>query len=116
MALTSIIICNVLGLRKLTNAFGLVNLARGVGGIVGPTAAGMFEQSASTISHMTIGIYSSYSVVIPDVVFCCDSLFILGAIYTIIGLHSGLYHFLSLFQGIYTRRLFNISIHYIGNI
>jgi hypothetical protein len=52
MALTSIIICNILGLRKLTNAFGLVNLARGVGGMVGPTAAGMYVWITCTISHI----------------------------------------------------------------
>jgi hypothetical protein len=43
ISLTSIIICDLLGLRKLTNAFGLVTLARGVAGVLGPPAAGKHE-------------------------------------------------------------------------
>jgi hypothetical protein len=49
MSLTPIIICNILGLRQLTNAFGLVTLARGVGGMIGPTAAGMLQRNVGTM-------------------------------------------------------------------
>ncbi|KAJ8316294.1 hypothetical protein KUTeg_006308 [Tegillarca granosa] len=41
ISLTSIIICDILGLNKLTNAFGLLTLARGVSSIAGPPLAGL---------------------------------------------------------------------------
>lgn len=41
ISLTSIIICDLLGLRKLTNAFGLLTLARGIAGVYGPPVAGL---------------------------------------------------------------------------
>ena len=40
ISLTSIIICDLLGLEKLTNAFGLLTLARGVSTAIGPPIAG----------------------------------------------------------------------------
>lgn len=40
ISLTSIIICDLLGLEKLTNAFGLMTLARGVSSVLGPPIAG----------------------------------------------------------------------------
>ena len=40
ISLTSIIICDLLGLEKLTNAFGLLTLARGVSSALGPPIAG----------------------------------------------------------------------------
>ena len=43
ISLTSIIICDLLGLEKLTNAFGLLTLARGVSSTLGPPLAGEIE-------------------------------------------------------------------------
>lgn len=40
ISLTSIILCDLLGLSKLTNAFGLLTLCRGIAGIYGPPLAG----------------------------------------------------------------------------
>ncbi|KAL3886819.1 hypothetical protein ACJMK2_026787 [Sinanodonta woodiana] len=45
ISLTSIIICDLMGLEKLTNAFGLLSMARGIAGIVGPPLAGAVFQS-----------------------------------------------------------------------
>ncbi|KAK3107134.1 hypothetical protein FSP39_007911 [Pinctada imbricata] len=44
ISLTSIIICDILGLEKLTNAFGLLTFTRGVASIYGPPIAGMVFQ------------------------------------------------------------------------
>ncbi|XP_060073573.1 monocarboxylate transporter 14-like [Ylistrum balloti] len=44
ISLTSIIICDLLGLEKLTNAFGLLTMARGIAGIYGPPVAGLVFQ------------------------------------------------------------------------
>jgi hypothetical protein len=41
ISLTSIILCDLLGLHKLSSAFGLLTLARGIAGIVGPPLAGI---------------------------------------------------------------------------
>lgn len=43
ISLTSIILCNLLGLQKLTNAFGLLTMTRGMASIAGPPFAGMFK-------------------------------------------------------------------------
>lgn len=40
ISLTSIIICDLIGLEKLTNAFGILTLARGTSSIYGPPIAG----------------------------------------------------------------------------
>lgn len=48
ISLTSIIICDLLGLEKLTNAFGLLTMARGVAGIYGPPVAGLVFQAYGT--------------------------------------------------------------------
>ena len=40
ISLTSIILCNLMGLEKLTSAFGFLTLVRGVSSIAGPPAAG----------------------------------------------------------------------------
>ncbi|XP_052805368.1 monocarboxylate transporter 13-like isoform X2 [Mya arenaria] len=40
ISLTSIILCELLGLGKLTNAFGLLSMGRGIAGIIGPPMAG----------------------------------------------------------------------------
>ncbi|GAB1603166.1 monocarboxylate transporter 7-like isoform X2 [Argonauta hians] len=47
ISLTSIIICDLLGLDKLTNAFGLLSLARGIATIVGPPLAGAIYDSTN---------------------------------------------------------------------
>lgn len=44
ISLTSIILCDLLGLSKLTNAFGLLTLCRGIAGIYGPPSAGYVFQ------------------------------------------------------------------------
>lgn len=41
MCLTSIILVDLLGLPRLTNAFGLISMCRGVGSLVGPPIAGL---------------------------------------------------------------------------
>ncbi|XP_048777927.2 monocarboxylate transporter 12-like isoform X2 [Ostrea edulis] len=51
ISLTSIIICNLLGLRKLTNALGLVILARGVAGMLGPPAAGAVYTATGSYNY-----------------------------------------------------------------
>ena len=38
--LTSIVLCELLGLEKLTNAFGLLTLVRGFASLIGPPVAG----------------------------------------------------------------------------
>lgn len=40
ISLTSIILCELLGIGKLTNAFGLLSMGRGIAGIIGPPMAG----------------------------------------------------------------------------
>ena len=40
ISLTSITLCDLIGIEKLTNAFGLLTLARGLAVIVGPPIAG----------------------------------------------------------------------------
>lgn len=40
ISLTSIILCNLMGLEKLTNAFGLLTMIRGIAVICGPPVAG----------------------------------------------------------------------------
>lgn len=45
VSLTSIILCDLLGLHKLSSAFGLLTLARGIAGVVGPPLAGMLYQA-----------------------------------------------------------------------
>ncbi|KAL5020242.1 hypothetical protein ScPMuIL_003134 [Solemya velum] len=48
ISLTSIIICDLLGLEKLTNAFGLLTLARGISGIFGPPLGGAVFQATNS--------------------------------------------------------------------
>lgn len=45
VSLTSVILCDLFGLDKLTNAFGLLSLARGISSTVGPPIAGVIYQS-----------------------------------------------------------------------
>jgi len=40
ISLTSIVLCDLLGLQKLTNSFGLLSLMRGVASMIGPPIAG----------------------------------------------------------------------------
>ncbi|CAG5118604.1 unnamed protein product, partial [Candidula unifasciata] len=48
IALSSIVICDRMGVEKLTNAFGLLTLVRGTAAILGPPLAGfMFDTSGS---------------------------------------------------------------------
>jgi MFS family permease len=41
MCLTSIILVDQLGLHRLTNAFGLISMGRGIGSLIGPPIAGL---------------------------------------------------------------------------
>lgn len=47
ISLTSPIICELLGIEKLSNAFGLLILARGISGIFGPPMAGAVFQATN---------------------------------------------------------------------
>lgn len=40
VSLTSIVLCNLLGLERLTNAFGLLCLSRGFSALIGSPVAG----------------------------------------------------------------------------
>ncbi len=40
ISLTSIVLCDLLGLEKLTNAFGLLCMARGIAAMIGSPVAG----------------------------------------------------------------------------
>jgi len=40
ISLTSIVLCNLLGLEKLTNAFGLLTMTRGIATLIGSPLAG----------------------------------------------------------------------------
>ena len=42
-ALTTIILVQLLGMDKLTNAYGIVMLAAGLANLVGPPVAGMYD-------------------------------------------------------------------------
>ncbi|XP_053408557.1 monocarboxylate transporter 14-like isoform X1 [Mercenaria mercenaria] len=56
ISLTSIIICDLLGLEKLTNAFGLLTLARGVSSALGPPIAAAFISLTSIILCDLLGL------------------------------------------------------------
>ena len=56
ISLTSIIICDLLGLAKLTNAFGLLTLCRGIAGIYGPPLAGaVFQMTGNYDASFYLG-------------------------------------------------------------
>ncbi|CAH1797665.1 unnamed protein product [Owenia fusiformis] len=57
ISLTSIVLCNILGLEKLTNAFGMLTLFRGISSIVGPPIAGSIYDSTGgyTVSFLLGG-------------------------------------------------------------
>ncbi|RWS18953.1 monocarboxylate transporter 5-like protein [Leptotrombidium deliense] len=59
MCLTSIILVDLLGLHKLTNAFGLISLCRGVASMVGPPMAGtIYDNTGSfNITFIVAGIF-----------------------------------------------------------
>ncbi|BHF65242.1 hypothetical protein SprV_0200825200 [Sparganum proliferum] len=54
-SLTSIVLCEILGLEALTNAYGLLTLVRGVSSTVGSPLAGMVVESTGTFSVAFIG-------------------------------------------------------------
>jgi hypothetical protein len=45
ISLTSIVLCELLGLEKLTNAFGLLCMSRGIAAMIGSPIAGTFTAS-----------------------------------------------------------------------
>ncbi|XP_076457556.1 monocarboxylate transporter 5-like [Babylonia areolata] len=48
ISLSSILICDLLGLEKLTNGFGLMSLFRGLAAMAGPPLAGFISRETST--------------------------------------------------------------------
>lgn len=57
VGLTSVILVDLLGIEKLTNAFGLLLLFQGIGSFIGPPIAGsMYDQTQSyTASFLFAG-------------------------------------------------------------
>lgn len=53
ISLTSIIICDLIGLEKLTNAFGILTLARGTSSIYGPPIAGRLHFFKTTFKEFS---------------------------------------------------------------
>ena len=51
MSLTSPIICDLLGIEMLSNAFGLIALSRGISATFGPPIAGESCTSMSFVSY-----------------------------------------------------------------
>lgn len=51
ISLTSIIICDLIGLEKLTNAFGMLTLARGTSSIYGPPLAGAIREATDSYNY-----------------------------------------------------------------
>lgn len=43
MSLASVITCDLVGLDKLTSAFGLLSMVRGIGLVAGPPITGKFS-------------------------------------------------------------------------
>lgn len=58
ISLTSIIICDLIGLEKLTNAFGILTLARGTSSIYGPPIAG--RQIALSKNFLNLFIFLNF--------------------------------------------------------
>ena len=52
--MTSIILCDLIGLEKLTNAFGLLTMVRGICSIAGPPLAGKFIEIVSMGVNLTL--------------------------------------------------------------
>lgn len=63
VGLTSVILVDLLGIGKLTNAFGLLLLFQGIGSFIGPPVAGfLFDQTQSyTASFLFAGIVMALS-------------------------------------------------------
>jgi len=53
ISLTSIVLCNLLGLEKLTNAFGLLTMTRGIAALIGSPLAG-----TGTVRSVRLGTYT----------------------------------------------------------
>lgn len=51
ISLTSIVLCDLLGLQKLTNSFGLLSLTRGVASLIGPPIAGFVYDWTKNYDH-----------------------------------------------------------------
>lgn len=73
IALTSIVLVDLLGIAQLTNAFGLLCLLRGVAAIIGPPLAGsMFDMTQSyDVPFFLAGVFlfisSAISFMVPFV-------------------------------------------------
>ncbi|XP_074653250.1 monocarboxylate transporter 12-like [Tubulanus polymorphus] len=60
ISLTSIILCDILGLERLTNAFGLLTLARGISSTLGPPVAGSLVDTTGSYDgafYMSGGLF-----------------------------------------------------------
>ena len=56
VGLTSVILVDLLGLDKLTNAFGLLLLFQGVATLIGPPIAGKYIRAGRTDTRRTLPI------------------------------------------------------------
>jgi hypothetical protein len=63
MSLTSIILVDLLGLDKLTNAFGLLILFRGTAAIVGAPVIGMLSESSGISPFIIAGVLFGFSAI-----------------------------------------------------
>ena len=63
MGLTSVILVDLLGLDRLTNAFGLLLLFQGIASLLGPPIAGM-------INHIDVGFVFLMAATIKPTVYC----------------------------------------------
>ncbi|VDL95180.1 unnamed protein product [Schistocephalus solidus] len=66
-SLTSIVLCEILGLEALTNAYGLVTLVRGVSSTIGSPIAGMVVESTGTFSVAFIG--AGWTIIIGGILY-----------------------------------------------
>jgi MFS transporter, MCT family, solute carrier family 16 (monocarboxylic acid transporters), member 14 len=56
VSLASPILCNLVGIEKLTNAFGLIGLARGISSFIGPPLAGVtYDLTGSHVAPFMLG-------------------------------------------------------------
>ncbi|RWS05964.1 hypothetical protein B4U79_12272 [Dinothrombium tinctorium] len=71
MCLTSIILVDLLGLDKLTNAFGLISLCRGVASMIGPPMAGVIYDGTGSfdVTFYAAGVLFVLSSIVSFAIF-----------------------------------------------
>lgn len=68
ISLTTIMLCNLMGLEKLTNAFGLLTMTRGLSSIAGPPIAGLvFDATGDFDMSFHIG---GSMLIVSGLIFC----------------------------------------------